>query len=106
MASVSNANGEVIEIEYEGVLGMSQGFAIAQEVLSGIRQTLEVVVKALEVADFMGIAGAKMLVAYLENIIPRLEKLSATSAELSKDLKDTVDWYEGTETQVKPRFAH
>lgn len=94
-----------VSMDYDVVESMADGFASAAEVLEGVSTALEVAISILRATAFAGMVGNLALAAYLENIKPNVDRLSATCDELHYDLLGAVSSLRDGDMSGSQRFV-
>lgn len=92
-------------MDYDAVEDMASGFSTANDVLEAISTALQAAIAILKATAFLGMIGNAALAFYLEGIKPNVDRLAATTEELSQDLRNAVAIVRDGDTTVSSRFA-
>lgn len=79
-----------VRMDYDAVYAVAGGFAEAAQRLQALSQSLEVLIRAAQVATFITLGATRALERYLSNIKPRVDRLAATCEEMAMDLRIAV----------------
>lgn len=79
-----------VSMDYGMVEKMANVHGTSADVLKMVAKALEIASAILKATAMFGMVGNLALARYLDNIKPKVEKLSATNAELKQDLIGAV----------------
>lgn len=99
------ASADVVEMDYDVIKSVSDGFRAAAEALEAIGKILEVAIQALRAAAFASLGTSLALANYLENIKKKVEKLAALCQEFSGDLARAIQDHRRGDYRGKSYFG-
>lgn len=102
---LSGSNDE-FGMDYDAVHDMAARFNTSAQILNAVNTALRAVIEFLEATSFLGLVGNRIMIRYLENIVPKIETLQATCAEMHDDLEAAVRFHEEGDESVSQKFVH
>jgi len=95
---------EQVYMDIPAVKNIANTLGKVSQVLKGVSKTLEALANVLKTTAFVGLVGGGAVLAVIEMIKPYIKKMADKSAELKKDVTDSVNAFERGDIQGATRF--
>jgi hypothetical protein len=95
---------EQVYMDIPAVKNMANTLGQVSEVLKAVSKTLEALANILKSTAFIGLVGGAAVLAVIEMIKPFIKKMADKSAELKKDVTDSVNAFERGDQQGATKF--
>jgi len=92
-------------MDYEPVETMAKTFDGLGDTFKTAAKVLEVQIAILKAQAFVSFGATALMAAYLENIKPHLENLSAQSEELNRDLTAAIKFHQEADQAGAGKFT-
>jgi len=86
--------GDEISMDVPAVQDLSRKFNNFSNLLNAINKMLETLATILKTTAFIGLVGGAAVLQFIETIKPQIKEMAEFCAELSRDLKTTVDAFQ------------
>lgn len=96
--------GQEVFMDIPAVKNIANTLGKVSDVLKNVAKTLEALANILKSTAFIGLVGGTAVLAVIEMIKPHITKVAEKSAELKKDVLDSVTAYERGDAQGATRF--
>ena len=97
--------GQVVQMDYEAIQRVSNGFNTAKQTLTGVGKVLEVLINVLRATAFFSLGTSAALANYLELIKKKVEKLAKICEEFAGDLAKAITDHKNGDFQGKRYFG-
>lgn len=97
--------GQVVQMDYEAIQRVSQGFTTAKETLTRVGQILEVLINVLRATAFFSFGTSAALAQYLDVIKQKVQKLAKICEEFAGDLARAISDHKNGDFQGKRYFG-
>ena len=82
--------GQVVQMDYQAIQKVSDGFKTAKEALESVGKVLELLIGILRAAAFFSFGTAAALAQYLDGIKQAVQKLAKICQEFADDLARAI----------------
>jgi hypothetical protein len=97
--------GQVVQMDYAVVGGVSKGFGTASQTLTMVGKALEVAIGILRATAFFSLGTSAALAQYLDNIKQKVNALAKLCIEFSGDLARAIEDHKKGDVQGKRYFG-
>jgi len=101
---MAGGSGDLVYMDVPAVRDMAKKFGQIGEVLTNVGKVLEQLSNMCNVAAFIGLIGAQVVKAYIDQLRPHITKLAKKCQELNKDIMDSAAAYERGDQLGSARF--
>jgi len=95
----------MVQMDYDVVQAMADGFNTAADVLDGVSTALEIAINVLKATAFIGLVGGYAVAMYLEQIKPAVDRLAETCNEMNLDLIGAITYLRDGDSEASQRFV-
>lgn len=95
---------EEVYMDIPAVRKIGNTLGNVSDVLKGVNKALEALANILKSTAFVGLVGGAAVLAVIEKVKPYIKKMADQSAELKKDVLDSVAAFERGDSQGATKF--